>query len=251
MFGAIMIASASQKRLIAICGKGGSGKTALVALLAKHLIQSRRHRLLVIDADPTMNLAPVLGIETGKTINDIREGIIKEARSAKTEEKYQIAHSLDYMLLEALTETRHFSFLVMGRPDSVGCYCPVNDLLRDGIKTLTKHFDAILIDGEAGVEQISRQVIRSVDTTIVVSDMSMRGLQTAALIRNVIEAHKIIKFKKMGLVLNRVRGSESMFDEHIAQTGLELLGRIPEDDNIEIAEGENLTRRNITNISRT
>ncbi|MBW2052804.1 MAG: hypothetical protein JRI85_11285 [Deltaproteobacteria bacterium] len=82
------------------------------------------------------------------------------------------------------------------------------------------------------MEQISRQVIRSVDTTIVVSDMSMRGLQTASLIRNVIESHKIIKYKKMGLVLNRVRGSESMFDEHIVQTGLELLGRIPEDENI-------------------
>ncbi|MBW2142041.1 MAG: carbon monoxide dehydrogenase maturation protein, partial [Deltaproteobacteria bacterium] len=94
-----------QKSLIAVCGKGGSG-------MAKHLIQSGQRRLLMIDADPTMNLAPVLGMETGRTINDIREGIIKEARSAKTEAKYQLAHSLDYMLLETLTETDSFSLLV-------------------------------------------------------------------------------------------------------------------------------------------
>ncbi|MBW2060728.1 MAG: AAA family ATPase [Deltaproteobacteria bacterium] len=227
-----MTALASQKRLVAVCGKGGSGKTALVVLITKYLLQISQRRLLVIDADPTMNLAPVLGVEAEKTVNDIREKIIKEARRARAAEQYHLARSLDYMLLEALIETKEFSLLVMGRPDSLGCYCPVNDLLREGIETLTKHFDAILIDGEAGVEQISRQVIRSVDTTIIVSDVSGRGFQTAALIKKVIESHKIIKYKKMGLVLNRVRGDDSALQEYIAQTGLELFGCIPEDENI-------------------
>jgi len=221
-----------HKRLLAICGKGGSGKTVLAALLTKLFLQTSGIRLLVIDADPTMSLPGTLGVSVQKTVSDVRERIIREARTAGDREKHHLARSLDYMLLEALVETDRFSLLVMGRPDSLGCYCPVNELLREGIGTLAQHFDVTLIDGEAGVEQISRQVIRSVDTPIIVSDISVRGLQTAALIRKVIESHKIIKYRKMGLVLNRVRGSESALDEYVKQTGLELFGCIPEDETI-------------------
>jgi CO dehydrogenase maturation factor len=222
----------TPKKLIAVCGKGGSGKTALTAMLTKHIIQKDRARLLVIDADPTMNLPATLGVEVKTTANEIREKIIAEARSAGKQEKELIARSLDYMLFEALIETARFTLLVMGRPDSVGCYCPVNALLRDGIETLANDFDTILIDGEAGVEQISRQVMRSVDTPIIVSDISARGLKTATMIRDVIESQKMIKYNKLGLVVNRVRAGEDTFKEYIEQTGLNLFGRIPEDANI-------------------
>jgi CO dehydrogenase maturation factor len=222
----------AQKRLIAICGKGGSGKTALTAMLTKHIIQKDGARLLVIDADPTMNLPGTLGVEVKTTANEIREKIIAEARSAGKQEKELIARSLDYLLFEALIETDRLTLLVMGRPDSVGCYCPVNALLRDGIETLANDFDTILIDGEAGVEQISRQVMRSVDTPIIVSDISARGLKTATMIRDVIESQNIIKYKKLGLVVNRVRAGDDTFREYIERTGLKLFGQIPEDANI-------------------
>ena len=169
--------------MVAVCGKGGSGKTALVALMTKYLLENKSYRLLVIDADPTMNLSSVLGISPGKTVNDIREGIIQKARKAGKTEKANLARSLDYLLFEALIEADRFSFLVMGRPESLGCYCPVNDFLRSGIETLAENYDVVIIDGEAGVEQINRQVMKSVDTVVIVSDISNRGLQTAALIK--------------------------------------------------------------------
>ncbi|MFO7965611.1 MAG: AAA family ATPase [Desulfobacterales bacterium] len=225
-----METTAGHKALIAVCGKGGSGKTALVGLLTKYVLQNEKKRLLVIDADPTMNLSPVLGITPEKTINDIRENIISRARTAGRTEKEDLARSLDYMLFEALIEADRFSLLVMGRPESLGCYCPVNDFLRSGIETLAANYDIIIIDGEAGVEQINRQVMRRVDTPVIVSDMSNRGLQTAALIRSVIASHqKAFSYKRMGLVLNRVRGEEDAIKPYVEKTGLDLFGCIPED----------------------
>lgn len=222
-----------KKQIIAVCGKGGSGKTALVAMMTKYVVEKKKKKLLVIDADPTMNLSSVVGVPSPNTVNDIREKILKEAQNADLSEKENLARSLDYMLFEALIETDHFNYLVMGRPESLGCYCPVNDFLRSGIETLAKNHDIVIIDGEAGVEQISRQVMRSVDTPVIVSDISNRGLQTATLIKDVIKSHrKVFKYRKMGLVLNRVRGQGEELQPHILKTGLDLFGYIPEDENI-------------------
>ena len=228
-----MTATDNSKILMAVCGKGGSGKTALVGLITKYILEHEKKRLLVIDADPTMNLSLVLGVQSIKTVNDIREQIIREARGAGAAEKENLARSLDYMLFEALMETDRFGFLVMGRPESLGCYCPVNELLRSGIETLAQNYDIIIIDGEAGVEQISRQVMKSVDLPIIVSDISNRGLQTATLIKDVIQSHrKNFKYRKMGLVLNRVRGQEEELSPYVIKTGLDLFGVMPEDANI-------------------
>jgi len=219
-----------EKKLIAVCGKGGSGKTALVALLTKYLLENKEQRLLVIDADPTMNLSSVLGLAPEKTVNTIREQVIQEARKGEKTEKANLVRSLDYLLFQALIEADRFSFLVMGRPESLGCYCPVNDFLRSGIEMLAENYDVVIIDGEAGVEQINRQVMQKVDTVVIVSDISNRGLQTAALIREVITSHKkIFRYQKLGLVLNRVQGQEKQLAPHILKTGLNLFGYIPED----------------------
>ena len=144
----------SKKRLIAVCGKGGVGKTAFTAIMATALLESEQAgKLLLIDADPAMGLPLALGIKVERTMGQVREEIIKTAKRGKKDENVQLVDKLDYMTFEALHEMDGFALLAMGRTETLGCYCPVNELLRGTIESLSESFDTILIDGEAGLEQ--------------------------------------------------------------------------------------------------
>lgn len=220
-----------KKRLVAVSGKGGTGKTAFTAMMTRAMLESgRAGRLLLIDADPALGLPGAVGVRVKRTMGQVREEIIRTARSGTREEKTQIGETLDYMVLEALVETDRFALLAMGRTETLGCFCPVNDLLRGAIETLSKSFDTIIIDGEAGVEQINRQVVRHLDTLIVVSDATARGLQTAALIKKMVWDDRVIRCDRLGLVFNRVQGSEDLLRRSAGEIGLEVFGCIPQDE---------------------
>jgi CO dehydrogenase maturation factor len=189
-------------------------------------------KLLLIDADPAMGLPNALGIKVSRTMGQVREEIIKTARGSDKEKKAQLSGMLDYMVLEALLETDKFALLAMGRTETLGCFCPVNNLLRDAIETLSKNFDTIIIDGEAGLEQINRQVVHRVDTLIIVSDATSRGIQTAALIKKMIQVDQVIQCEKIGLVFNRVQGNEELLKQAAREMDLNVFGYIPQDENI-------------------
>jgi len=223
----------ASKRLVVVCGKGGTGKTVVTALMTRALLDSdKAGKLLLIDADPAMGLPNALGVDVKRTMGQIREEIIGTARRGKQEERVQIGHMLDYMVLEALSEMDGFSLLAMGRTETLGCFCPVNDLLRGAIETLSRSFDTIIIDGEAGLEQINRQVVRRVDTLIILSDATSRGMQTAAVIKRMVQGDRVIQCEKMGLLFNRVQGNEELLKRSAQEIGLEVFGYVPQDENI-------------------
>jgi CO dehydrogenase maturation factor len=225
--------SDQNNKLIAVCGKGGVGKTALTAMMSRALVESSNAgKLLLIDADPAMGLLSALGVSVRRTMGQIREDIIHTAKDAGREEKTQLVGKLDYMILEALNELDHYAVLAMGRTETLGCFCPVNDLLRGAIEYLSKSFDTILIDGEAGLEQINRQVVRRLNTLVIVSDPSSRGLQTAAAIKGMVVDENVIHCERMGLVFNRVQGNEDLLAESAKKIGLEVFGYVPQDENI-------------------
>jgi len=223
----------SGERLVAMVGKGGTGKTAFTAMMTKVLLESGRGgKLLLIDADPAMGLPLALGVNVERTVGQAREKIIQTARKGKEEEKQRLANTVDYLVMEALNEMNGFAMLAMGRTDTLGCYCPVNDILRSVIETLADSFDTILIDGEAGLEQINRQVMGYVDTLTIVSDATSRGLQTAAQIKEMAQSERVIKCDKLGIVFNRVHGSEELLKQSAQDMGLEVFGYIPQDEDI-------------------
>ncbi len=223
----------TNKSLVAVCGKGGVGKTAFTAMMSRVLLESgKAGKLLLIDADPAMGLPSALGVNVKRTMGQVREEIIKTASRGIEEEQRQLSDMLDYLVLAALNETDSFALLAMGRTETLGCFCPVNDLLRGTIETLSKSFDTIIIDGEAGLEQINRQVMRHVDTLIIVSDATSRGMQTAALIKKMVQSDKVIQCERMGLVFNRVQGNEELLKQSAQEMGIEVFGYIPYDENI-------------------
>lgn len=216
------------KWIIAVTGKGGAGKTAFITLMTKILMQ-KKQKLLIVDADPAMGLSNVLGIHPTRTLEDLRLEIIKVGGRGIEEEKEEMILSLDYKIMELLVESAGFTVLVMGQPRTSGCFCPANTLLRDSLKPLTKSFNVILIDCEAGLEQINRKVVENINILLIISDPTIRGIQTASAIREM--GQKFTKASQIGLILNKVT-DQAAIDSIMSQIDLDLLGTIPYDPQI-------------------
>jgi CO dehydrogenase maturation factor len=219
-----------KTQLIAIAGKGGTGKSALTALMTKTLVRYGNLRILVIDADPTMGLCEVLGVKAIKTLEDIRNEIIRVAGTGKDEEKTLLVNMLDYRIFEALVEQSGFALLAMGEPQDAGCFCPANTLLRKSIESLSNSFDVVLIDCEAGLEQLTRKVVGNIGTLVIMSDVSMRGAHTAMTIKKA--AYKFTKARSIGMIVNRVKDGQESIENFCRETGIALLGWMPEDSRI-------------------
>jgi len=216
-------------KIIALCGKGGVGKTSLSAAIIKTLTEDPKNKVLAIDADPAVGLATSLGMEVKKTVDDIRNDLIQRVSMGDSEEKSQMVSRLDYEMLSALVEEENLAFLAIGRPEKEGCYCQVNHILKDIIASIVGNFDYVVIDGEAGVEQVNRRVMEKVTHLILVSDASAKGLNVVKTINQV--SDESVEYKKSGLILNRIRSIKEK-ERVLVPEELHCLGWIPEDDTI-------------------
>ncbi len=215
-------------KIIAVSGKGGVGKTLVSALLVKYLVESGKNGILAIDADPDSNLAESLGVEFRKTIGDLREEI-NELKNAVGIEKKKY---LDAKTFEITIETEKFDLIVMGRPEGQGCYCAINHMLREIIDQTTKSYNYTVIDAEAGLEHLSRRTTQNVDIMLVVTDASKKGLQTAKRIKELANELEI-EFERIYLILNRVKKeNREKILEDAKTTGIEIIGEIPEDNEV-------------------
>ncbi|MGD0277470.1 MAG: AAA family ATPase, partial [Syntrophales bacterium] len=199
------------------------------ALMVKLLAGRNDRKILAIDADPAVGLATALGIDVRKTINDIRNELVARIQKGESQERKETLNFLDYEIFDALEEREGFALLAIGRPEDEGCFCRVNNLLKDIIHDLAGRFDIVLIDGEAGVEQINRRVMKTVDQLVLVSDTSAKGVSVANTIAHVAADKKAVDFRSIGLVLNRVK-SEGEVNDIRGRTNLDIYGWIAEDD---------------------
>jgi len=216
---------------LAITGKGGVGKTTLAAMAVRYLNERSIQPVLAVDADPNTSLDALLSVHVESAVGTVREDVRKITQTQSTSvggmSKQQL---LELKILESLIECNQFDLLAMGRPEGPGCYCYANNVLREAIRKLADKYPVIVIDNEAGLENLSRRIVQKVDELLFVTDPSMRGLRTARrLYELAIEME--VDAASMSVAINRVRDDEcldrarSLFEG----TPVKIAGAIPED----------------------
>ncbi|MCX8199387.1 MAG: AAA family ATPase [Sulfolobales archaeon] len=216
--------------IASISGKGGSGKTTLTALLLKTLMEvNYRDRTLIVDADPATNLPEALGLTLHRTIGDIVEEFRHKVDDPRVAAGYRKDIYLEGLIYEAIIEAKGYDFIAMGRGEGEGCYCYVNAVLTRVLSKLSRNYDVILMDMEAGLEHISRRTDRHVNTMIVVVDPSIMGLKTAERIKEVVKEVGI-EVEEMYVVGNRFpKNVEEKLYNWASSIGYEVAGFLPED----------------------
>ena len=216
---------------LAITGKGGVGKTTTCGMIIDDLSKQHKGPILVVDADANSNLNEVLGVEAGVTLGQIREEMAQAELKGTIPANMTKADYAEFKFSSALIEEDDFDMLVMGRTQGKGCYCFVNGVLKTQIDKYVGNYKYMIIDNEAGLEHISRGTLPHVDTMLLISDCSRRGIQAAGRIAEMIRDLELNP-GAMKLIVNRAPGGELNpgVAEEIEKYHLELAGVLPQDD---------------------
>ena len=218
---------------IAVAGKGGVGKTTTCGMMIDYLCSKGKGPVLVVDADANANLNEVLGVKVETSLGAIREEMAQAELKGTVPAGMTKADYAEFKFNSALIEEDDFDMLVMGRTQGKGCYCYVNGVLKTQVDKYAKNYQYIVMDNEAGLEHVARGTLPRVDTMLLISDCSRRGIQAAARVAETIEEMEL-KPGRLGLIVNRAPGGvlEAGVLEEIEKHGLNLLGVLPQDDGV-------------------
>ncbi len=216
---------------IAVAGKGGVGKTTTCGMIIDYLSKKKDGPILVVDADANSNLNEVLGVEVETTLGAIREEMAQAELKGTVPKNMTKADYAEMKFSDALIEEDNFDMLVMGRTQGKGCYCYVNGVLKTQVDKYAKNYRYLVIDNEAGLEHISRGTLPHVDTMLLISDCSRRGVQAVARIAEMVRDLEL-KPTNLYLIVNRAPGGvlNPGVLEEIQKHDLPLLGVLPQDE---------------------
>jgi CO dehydrogenase maturation factor len=227
---------------IAVCGKGGVGKTLIAAGLACSMADEGV-KTLAIDADSAPNLALTLGItlEDARKILPISEN--KELIESKTSTEYpgifRLSFTVDDVIRRySVTTPFGVDLIVMGTVKSMGsgCTCPANAVLRALLRHLIVETDeAVVLDMEAGVEHMGRGTAKNVDELLIVADANMKALEIA---KRIEELAVKAGMEQVFLVGNKVADEtqQATIKNFARENGLRVLDFVPFDQ--KVAESE-------------
>jgi CO dehydrogenase maturation factor len=228
---------------IAITGKGGVGKSTLAAMIAR-VLRDRSNKVVVIDADPDMNLATLFDIPRERQITPIIE--MKELIAERTGTEvgrpapfFTMNPKVDDIPEKYWVDQNGVKLLVMGtvQRGGGGCACPENAFL----KSLLGHMmiarqEWVILDMEAGIEHLGRGTALGVDNMLVVVEPNRTSTETAHRIKGLAAD---IGIRKVRVVGNKVRDSK---DEELIRSnceGLQIIGFLPLSEQIRrVSTGE-------------
>ena len=218
---------------IAVAGKGGVGKTTTCGMIIDYLCKQGKGPLLVVDADANSNLNEVLGVEVDCTLGQIREEMANAELKGTIPSGMTKADYAEFKFNSALIEDDDFDMIVMGRTQGKGCYCFVNGVLKTQVDKYAGNYKYVVMDNEAGLEHVARGTLPKVDTMLLISDCSRRGIQAVARLAEMIDEMEL-KPAQMGLIVNRAPngvlndGVKAEIEKH----GLKLFGVLPQDEGV-------------------
>lgn len=239
-------------KIISFSGKGGVGKSTLLILMLKFILESKKYKnILLIDADPDANIGDIIGKEISfkETVGGkmaILKDKIQNRQIPLDVSKDQIIES---EVFDTLIEMDDFDILEMGRSEGSGCYCSVNNALKRIIDVLAKNYDLVLIDAPAGLEYFSRKTGQDVTDLIIVTDPSKMGFHT---MERIIEVSKDVElnFENILVIGNRYpKDLENLLTDRIEklhERNVKFLGLLPNDEEI---SKMNLVGENLLTIS--
>ncbi len=171
---------------IAVSGKGGVGKTTLVAALSKLFVDEGR-KVIAIDADTDTNLASALGIRDADKITPLVElkDLIKERTGATSDEYgkfFKMNPTVNDLPEKYSISNNGLKLMTLGtiKRGGSGCACPEGVMLKALLNHLILQRDeVVIVDMEAGIEHLGRASIRAVTALIVVVEPGKRSIHTA------------------------------------------------------------------------
>lgn len=224
-------------------GRGGTGKTTFVALMAKYLIDTGRTPILLVDADPDQNLAEMAGVDLEaagkKTIAELLSETFIE-RGGTTIGIPPSKRIESRIWEEGLYEGDRFDLFSVGTKWVEGCYCLPDAALKNALSSITRQYRYVLIDSPGGLEHLNRKIASDVDTIFDVMGPSSKSFA------HVRRAHRVIE--EVGIRFNRfyvIGGYGFAADPDpaaISSTGLPYLGRIAQDEDVarRVLQGKSL-----------
>lgn len=223
---------------VAVAGKGGVGKTVTAGVLANFFVE-KNFKVLAIDADPSPNLALTLGIPLNQAnkIVPISENaqLVEQKTSTGIGGVYRLTFSVNDIVEEfSVRSPNGVNILVMGtiRSAGGGCMCPANAVLRELLRhLLVERDEAVVMDMEAGVEHMGRGTAKHVDTMLIVTDTSLKSMETAKKIHKLaVEAG----VQRIFIVGNKAAslGDTELIQQFAVDNKFHLLGVIPYDEQV-------------------
>jgi CO dehydrogenase maturation factor len=231
---------------IAICGKGGSGKSAIVTLLA-NAMRERGYRVLVVDSDESnlglyrmlgFDRAPIPLMELVGGKKRVQRQMTSKYSSGESEPRMDVL-AQDKILVEDIphehvVERDNIRLVGIGKilQSLEGCACPMGVLSREFLKKLRlKEDEVAIVDMEAGVEHFGRGVETSIDSVLVVVEPSLDSLQLAEKVNSLASE---IGISDVQAVLNKVTSDEmaAKLREELRKRDMHVIGCIHYDAEI-------------------